>query len=476
MKKSLLIMALAASTLSASADKVVFIADGSQDFYNGDATKIVKLIGQPVTDATPMMGDFGKIHFSNQATRVSCFRMSKAATSKFVVTPNEGITIDKITLRQQNQDVANNANCAQLTGSTYDFDNQQQILTNISAPTEIGLDATQELRISWIEVEYSGTATQVAAPLFESEYPIVNADKTVKVTCSTPGATIEYSTDNENWVAYPAEGIALKEDCMIYTRASKEGMTPSQVNGCKFFTLPAGTLKAEFNFNTWATMPINPATGKPFCKDELIVDTSGAPADSDPLTVNSYIYLTSGPDTFEPLSLKSEDVTFTQSGANNRLYYSKTQGFAVNERYYTKSILNVEVPENCTIERIIFRGDLTNFNITDTKNVSGSTVSSGEFSQPYNTLYTFFWNPAESVNKFEFKAGQTLQSKKFQNFTGYLSNMHVFYKKNQQDGVADLTNDNAPVEYFNLQGVRVANPENGIFIRRQGSKVTKVVK
>lgn len=34
---------------------------------------------------------------------------------------------------------------------------------------------------------------------------------------------------------------------------------------------------------------------------------------------------------------------------------------------------------------------------------------------------------------------------------------------------------NAPVEYYNLQGVRVANPENGIFIRRQGNKVSKVV-
>lgn len=34
---------------------------------------------------------------------------------------------------------------------------------------------------------------------------------------------------------------------------------------------------------------------------------------------------------------------------------------------------------------------------------------------------------------------------------------------------------NAPVEYYNLQGVRVANPENGIFIRRQGDKVSKVV-
>ncbi len=46
-------------------------------------------------------------------------------------------------------------------------------------------------------------------------------------------------------------------------------------------------------------------------------------------------------------------------------------------------------------------------------------------------------------------------------------------------GVNDIIADqdvNAPVEYFNLQGVRVANPENGIFVKRQGSTVTKVVK
>jgi hypothetical protein len=33
----------------------------------------------------------------------------------------------------------------------------------------------------------------------------------------------------------------------------------------------------------------------------------------------------------------------------------------------------------------------------------------------------------------------------------------------------------APVEYFNLQGQRVAAPAQGIFIRRQGNKVEKVV-
>lgn len=34
--------------------------------------------------------------------------------------------------------------------------------------------------------------------------------------------------------------------------------------------------------------------------------------------------------------------------------------------------------------------------------------------------------------------------------------------------------ENAPVEYYNLQGVKVAEPANGIFIRKQGAKTTKV--
>lgn len=42
-------------------------------------------------------------------------------------------------------------------------------------------------------------------------------------------------------------------------------------------------------------------------------------------------------------------------------------------------------------------------------------------------------------------------------------------------GVESITEDNtnAPAEYFNLQGVKVNNPENGLYIVRQGNKVSK---
>lgn len=43
-------------------------------------------------------------------------------------------------------------------------------------------------------------------------------------------------------------------------------------------------------------------------------------------------------------------------------------------------------------------------------------------------------------------------------------------------GIAGIAADsNAPVEYYNLQGVRVDNPENGLYIKVQGNKAAKVI-
>ena len=48
--------------------------------------------------------------------------------------------------------------------------------------------------------------------------------------------------------------------------------------------------------------------------------------------------------------------------------------------------------------------------------------------------------------------------------------------ENAAVGAIEIDDSNAPVEYFNLQGVRVVNPQAGqIVIRRQGSNVTKSI-
>lgn len=60
-----------------------------------------------------------------------------------------------------------------------------------------------------------------------------------------------------------------------------------------------------------------------------------------------------------------------------------------------------------------------------------------------------------------------------------LTNLGI-YKYSGLDSIATsfvetLAEDCEPIEYYNMQGVKVLNPENGIYIKRQGGKVQKVI-
>ena len=59
----------------------------------------------------------------------------------------------------------------------------------------------------------------------------------------------------------------------------------------------------------------------------------------------------------------------------------------------------------------------------------------------------------------------------WKNFTNYVEK-----KVSGIEGIATDNDGNAAVEYFNLQGVKIANPAAGqVVIRRQGSKITKMI-
>lgn len=54
--------------------------------------------------------------------------------------------------------------------------------------------------------------------------------------------------------------------------------------------------------------------------------------------------------------------------------------------------------------------------------------------------------------------------------------VYSLYNDSKATGIASIVADeNAEAEYFNLQGVRVANPENGLYIVRRGNTVTKEI-
>ena len=62
-------------------------------------------------------------------------------------------------------------------------------------------------------------------------------------------------------------------------------------------------------------------------------------------------------------------------------------------------------------------------------------------------------------------------------YTDWLFLDFYFNGDNNESGIIDtlLDNSNAPVEYYNLNGIRVENPANGIYICKQGNNVKKVI-
>ena len=51
----------------------------------------------------------------------------------------------------------------------------------------------------------------------------------------------------------------------------------------------------------------------------------------------------------------------------------------------------------------------------------------------------------------------------------------VYMNEAPNSGIDEIGAEAGAVEYYNLQGVKVENPEKGVFIKKQGGKTTKVV-
>ncbi|MDE6409749.1 MAG: hypothetical protein K2K81_05840 [Muribaculaceae bacterium] len=103
--------------------------------------------------------------------------------------------------------------------------------------------------------------------------------------------------------------------------------------------------------------------------------------------------------------------------------------------------------------------------VTKSANLSANVAENMAFE--FAGMYGFEQNHDEVVIKAEATFDFSFGGKKY--------NLTLFVDKDPS-GVNDIIFDsNAPAEYFDLQGRRVANPAQGLYIIRQGSKVTKSI-
>ena len=53
--------------------------------------------------------------------------------------------------------------------------------------------------------------------------------------------------------------------------------------------------------------------------------------------------------------------------------------------------------------------------------------------------------------------------------------INIYMNEAPNSGIDEIGAEAGAVEYYYLQGVKVENPEKGVFIKKQGGKTTKVV-
>ena len=133
-------------------------------------------------------------------------------------------------------------------------------------------------------------------------------------------------------------------------------------------------------------------------------------------------------------------------------------------RVYNGNTMTVSVPEGTVITSLSFT------------QVTNATTWTEMPADPAGTWSGKTWTPASAASAMMREAAKGVESVTFKpTGTTHFATVTVNYER-PTTGVGSVVVDdaNAPVEYYNLQGVRVENPANGLYIRRQGNNVSKV--
>lgn len=405
------------------------------------------------------------------------------------ISPAAGLTVTKVRIKLQNKDnfpiaVVEPGTDSEGNGilqtkasmsynaadSTFTLDcnyNQPFYIQNMGENSEC---KTGTMRPIFFEITTSGTATQVATPQYIRNHPMLGADEKIELTCATPDAQIYYTVDSDrNWnsgqsaVNKPSPESTLytgpftvEKDAIIRAIAVKDGMTPSFVMYQDIYNMPAYEQVADFDFTDHTA--IKDEDGKQIA-DFLtypVVNTAVSTS-----TVEKVSIVTTP--AVEKDAYVTGTITNEENGQGCDITLSNTFGGVVELRPLANSQLFIGVPDDKYISAVYITGGYT-------EKLVNNESTPGTFAKGYVNGCDKVWQ-YDGKDVYEVVVDVTGSSQ-------YLDRFMVFYSDvNPHSGVADVVTDaNAPVEYFNLQGMRVDNPVKGnIYIKCQGAKATKVV-
>lgn len=315
------------------------------------------------------------------------------------------------------------------------------------------------LQITPIRFEGGTVMETVATPVFNPvSGTALNAGDEITITCATEGATIYIAFDNETptTASQVYDGaLVFSENVKINAIAVKEGMLDSDVATASYTLKLAGEQTATFDFGDDGNILTLQSD-----------NTFAAPESGKGVSINDKTFQ-NGPVLFSVS--KGENTSNTAQWWN---YAGTNRGLEC--RVYTKNEMNISLSEDgYKITKITFEqnsGSTTWGTMNLTTNLGEVTASTG-VGGTWTTNTKTYTAPASGLVNF-------VSIIPAANSRFVKMNVTYVEDENGVQGIEDIVNDNAnaPVEYYNLQGIRV-NGDNltpGIYIRRQGTEVTKV--
>lgn len=285
-------------------------------------------------------------------------------------------------------------------------------------------------------ISYTEPAMEfVANPVISPESGIVEKGTEVTITCATEGASIYYTTDGTTPDASSSvysEPIVVNENMTVSAYAVKDGMADSRVVTASYTVKSENERTVMFDFTSteWLTaqgveVPTEPSTGSNVAGKSFAV---------------------------APITLSIAESTETNQA---RIWKkSNNQGGGLQLRVYKTDSFSIVADEKYDINSIEFVfGSSSNSNLGLAEGAEG-TFEGGVWKAPEN----------KEITSVSFKPNATV----------YIDKINVQYELGS--GVAEVEADEneAPV-YYNMQGMRVANPENGLYIVVKGNKTSKVL-
>lgn len=311
---------------------------------------------------------------------------------------------------------------------------------------KVEFSSSQATSISKCTVTYTYAIDEpepetVATPTFSPKAGEVEEGTEVSIACATEGATIKYTINNDATELTYSKPIVINDSTTITAWAVKEGMTASKKATATYTVkkeVKPTSLTATYNFG-------DPTSLFPSYNKNYFTDTEGgkqAVVEGIPFQCNPG---TDEETRFWSSSSKKNAVLFEQDGSYTYRFYSPANAY-------------ITVKEGYTIEKIEFVAP-------DEAALAGCTFTPGSYSHG-------MWTPGssdEAISKVTISSDAA-------DATILLKSITITYAP-YVSGIGDLEADSAdaPVEYYNLQGVRIENPESGLYIRRQGNKTTKVL-